>query len=72
MATPTYHDGMRRLQDLRETRALADRLEKVTMRSVFTERTKASSSDAAWSSSRPRMKWASGVFIKAAWPASCA
>jgi predicted pyridoxine 5'-phosphate oxidase superfamily flavin-nucleotide-binding protein len=37
MTTPTYHDGMRRLQDLRETRALADRLEKVTMRSAFTE-----------------------------------
>jgi predicted pyridoxine 5'-phosphate oxidase superfamily flavin-nucleotide-binding protein len=37
MSTPTYHDGMRRLQDLRETRALADRLEKVTMRSAFTE-----------------------------------
>jgi uncharacterized protein len=41
MATPTYHDGMRRLQDLRETRALADRLEKVTMRSAFTEEDKA-------------------------------
>lgn len=37
MTTPTYHDGMRRLQDLRETRALADRLEKVTMRSAFTD-----------------------------------
>lgn len=36
MTTPTYHDGMRRLQDQRETRALADRLEKVTMRSAFT------------------------------------
>jgi predicted pyridoxine 5'-phosphate oxidase superfamily flavin-nucleotide-binding protein len=34
---PTYHDGMRSLQDQRETRALADRLEKVTMRSAFTE-----------------------------------
>src|SRR4029079_17996474 len=31
------HDGMRDLQDLRETRALADRLEKVTMRAAFTE-----------------------------------
>ena len=41
MATPTYHEGMRRLQDLRETRALADRLEKVTMRSAFTEEDKA-------------------------------
>jgi len=37
MAEPTYHEGMRRLQDLRETRALADRLEKVTMRCAFTE-----------------------------------
>jgi uncharacterized protein len=36
MTAPTYHDGMRRLQDLRETRALADRLEQVTMRSAFT------------------------------------
>lgn len=38
--TPTYHEGMRQLQDLRETRALADRLEKVTMRSAFTEEDK--------------------------------
>ena len=37
MNPPTYHDGMRDLQDLRETRALADRLEKVTMRAAFTE-----------------------------------
>ena len=41
MTGPTYHDGMRQLQDLRETRALADRLEKVTMRSAFTEEDKA-------------------------------
>ena len=41
MDEPTYHDGMRRLQDLRETRALADRLEKVTMRSAFTDEDKA-------------------------------
>jgi uncharacterized protein len=41
MNEPTYHDGMRELQDLRETRALADRLEKVTMRTVFTEEDKA-------------------------------
>jgi uncharacterized protein len=33
---PAYHDGMREMQDLRETRALADRLEKVTMRAAFT------------------------------------
>jgi predicted pyridoxine 5'-phosphate oxidase superfamily flavin-nucleotide-binding protein len=39
--TPAYHEGMRQLQDLRETRALADRLEKVTMRAAFTEEDKA-------------------------------
>ena len=39
--TGVYHSGMRELQDLRETRALADRLEKVTMRSTFTEEDKA-------------------------------
>ena len=38
---PMYHDGMRQLQDQRETRALADRLEKVTMRSAFTDEDKA-------------------------------
>ena len=32
----TYHEGMRRLQDIRETRPLADRLEEVTMRAAFT------------------------------------
>jgi predicted pyridoxine 5'-phosphate oxidase superfamily flavin-nucleotide-binding protein len=31
-----YHDGMRELQDLRETRALADRLASVTVRQAFT------------------------------------
>src|SRR5262245_27961331 len=36
-----YHEGMRELQELRETRALADRLEKVTMRAAFTEEDKA-------------------------------
>jgi len=41
MSTPTYHEGMRNLQDLRETRVLADRLEKVTMRSAFTDEDKA-------------------------------
>src|SRR5687768_10152814 len=41
MHSETYHDGMRRLQDARETRALADRLEKVTMRAAFTEEDKA-------------------------------
>jgi predicted pyridoxine 5'-phosphate oxidase superfamily flavin-nucleotide-binding protein len=33
---PLYHDGMRRLQDVRETRALADRLRQVTSRQAFT------------------------------------
>ncbi len=37
MTTSAYHEGMRQLQDQRETRALADRLEKVTMRSAFTD-----------------------------------
>ena len=32
-----YHDGMRQLQDLRETRRLADRLNNVTVRTAFTE-----------------------------------
>jgi uncharacterized protein len=36
-----YHDGMRRLQDARDTRALADRLEKVTVRTAFTEEDRA-------------------------------
>lgn len=33
---PMYHQGMRRLQDIRETRPIADRLEEVTVRSAFT------------------------------------
>jgi hypothetical protein len=37
MNEPAYHEGMRELQEKRETRALADRLEKVTMRSAFTD-----------------------------------
>lgn len=32
-----YHEGMRHLQDARDTRALADRLEKVTFRTAFTD-----------------------------------
>ncbi len=32
-----YHDGMRRLQDQRETRPLADHLEQVTVRTAFTD-----------------------------------
>jgi predicted pyridoxine 5'-phosphate oxidase superfamily flavin-nucleotide-binding protein len=36
MSDELYHDGMRRLQDLRETRALADRLQQVTVHDAFT------------------------------------
>jgi hypothetical protein len=36
-----YHDGMRRLQDLRETRPLADRLNQVTVRAVLTDEDRA-------------------------------
>lgn len=32
-----YHDGMRRLQDIRETRPIADRLNEVTVRTAFTD-----------------------------------
>ena len=38
---PMYHEGMRRLQDLRETRALADRLEQVVVRTSFSEEDRA-------------------------------
>lgn len=38
--TPMYHDGMRQLQDARETRGLADRLHQVTVRREFTEEDK--------------------------------
>ena len=34
---PPYHDGMRRLQDARETRPIADRLNQVTVRTAFTD-----------------------------------
>jgi len=34
---PMYHDGMRQLQDIRETRPLADRLQQVTVHTAFTE-----------------------------------
>ncbi len=34
---PMYHDGMRRLQDARDTRRIAERLEQVTVRTAFTE-----------------------------------
>lgn len=36
-----YHDGMRELQDLRETRALADRMEQVIVRTAFTDEDRA-------------------------------
>lgn len=32
---PMYHEGMRQLQDARDTRRLADRLEQVTLRTAF-------------------------------------
>jgi predicted pyridoxine 5'-phosphate oxidase superfamily flavin-nucleotide-binding protein len=38
---PLYHEGMRQLQDARETRPIADRLEKVTVRKAFTDEDKA-------------------------------
>ena len=38
---PMYHDGMRQLQDARDTRRLADRLEKVTVHTAFTDEDRA-------------------------------
>ena len=38
---PMYHEGMRNLQDIRETRPLADRLEQVTARTAFTPENRA-------------------------------
>jgi len=38
---PMYHEGMRRLQDVRETRLLANRLEEVTVRAAFTDEDRA-------------------------------
>lgn len=38
---PMYHDGMRQLQDVRDTRKLADRLENVTVHTVFTDEDRA-------------------------------
>jgi len=38
---PMYHDGMRRLQDARDTRRIADRLEQVMVRSAFTDEDRA-------------------------------
>ncbi len=36
-----YHEGMRSLQDSRDTRAIADRLQQVTLRSAFTSEDRA-------------------------------
>ena len=36
-----YHDGMRRLQDVRDTRRIADRLEQVIVHTAFTEEDRA-------------------------------
>ena len=44
---PMYHEGMRTLQDIRETRPLADRLEQVTVHDTFTPE------DRAFIASRP-------------------
>lgn len=38
---PMYHDGMRQLQDARDTRRIADRLEQVTVRAAFTDEDRA-------------------------------
>lgn len=38
---PMYHEGMRRLQETRETRPLADRLEQVIVRTAFTDEDRA-------------------------------
>lgn len=40
-AEAMYHEGMRRLQDARETRPIADRLRQVTVRAAFTEEDRA-------------------------------
>ncbi|HSD18145.1 MAG TPA: pyridoxamine 5'-phosphate oxidase family protein [Thermomonas sp.] len=39
--TPIYHEGMRRLQDARDTRRIADRLSEVTLRHAFTDEDRA-------------------------------
>jgi len=38
---PMYHEGMRRLQDTRDTRGIADRLAQVTVREAFTDEDRA-------------------------------
>ena len=37
MSNLSYHEGMRRLQDARETRSLADRIDQVSARTAFTD-----------------------------------
>jgi len=39
--TPMYHEGMRQLQDRRETRPVADRLEQLVVRTAFTDEDRA-------------------------------
>ena len=41
MSDTPYHEGMRRLQDARDTRRIADRLAEVTLRSMFTDEDRA-------------------------------
>ena len=38
---PMYHEGMRQLQDARDTRGIADRLEQVTVHTAFTDEDRA-------------------------------
>ncbi len=47
MSDAMFHEGMRRLQDARKTRALADRLENVTVHTAFTDEDRAFISRAA-------------------------
>lgn len=47
MSDAMFHGGMRRLQDARKTRALADRLEHVTVHTAFTDEDRAFISRAA-------------------------
>lgn len=41
MSQPIYHEGMRRLQDARDTRRIADRLAEVTLRAQFSDEDRA-------------------------------
>jgi uncharacterized protein len=47
MSDEMYHEGMRRLQDASKSRALADRLEKVTVHTAFTDDDRAFIANAA-------------------------